>query len=175
MVLIIIDTQKLITNCNLYNFSNFLNNIQKLIDTSRKNKIEIIYIRHDDGQNQELTKGTEGFEIYEKFKPINDEKIFDKIVNSPFKESGLLEYLREKNETDLIIAGLQTDYCIDATVKCGFEHNFNIIVPAYCNTTIDNKFMSGKQCYEYYNNFIWPNRYARCISLDETLEIINRN
>ncbi|MGO0807248.1 cysteine hydrolase, partial [Clostridioides difficile] len=22
------------------------------------------------------------------------------------------------------MAGLQTDYCIDATIKCGFEHGF---------------------------------------------------
>ena len=34
----------------------------------------------------------------------------------------LLEYLREKQAKEVAIAGLMTDYCIDATVKCGFEH-----------------------------------------------------
>ena len=102
-----------------------------------------------------MTKGKNGFEIYEKFKPCNGEKIFDKKVNSAFKET--------------IIAGLQTDYCIDATIKCGFEHGFNIIVPAYSNTTVDNFFMSAEQSYKYYNEFIWNERYAKCISLEETL------
>ena len=65
-----------------------------------------------------------GFEIYDGFKPQPGEKIFTKTVNSCFKESGLLEYLREKQVKEVAIAGLMTDYCIDATVKCGFEHGF---------------------------------------------------
>ncbi|MGX9758277.1 cysteine hydrolase family protein [Clostridioides difficile] len=170
MVLLVVDTQKLITNEKLYNFHEFVANVENLIDTARKNDIEIIYIRHDDGAENELTKGNDGFEIYEKFKPCNEEKIFDKKVNSPFKETGLLEYLISKSEKDIIVIGLQTDYCIDATIKCGFEHGFNIIVPAYANTTVDNLFMSAKQSYEYYNEFIWNGRYAECISLEETLK-----
>lgn len=101
---------------------------------------------------------------------MNHEKIFDKRVNSAFKETGLLEYLIDKGEKDIIIVGLQTDYCIDATIKCGFEHEFNIIVPAYANTTVNNKFMSAEQSYQYYNEFIWNGRYAECISLDETIK-----
>lgn len=89
----------------------------------------------------ELTKGKNGFEIYEKFKPCNGEKYLIKSKQC-FKETGLLEYLTNNGEKDIIIAGLQTDYCIDATIKCGFEHGFNIIVPAYSNTTVDNFYVS---------------------------------
>ena len=103
-----------------------------LIEKARQNNIEVIFIRHDDGIGQELTKGNDGFEIYEEFKPINNEKIFDKTVNSAFKETGLLEYLISIEERQLIIAGLQTDYCIDAAIKCGFEHGFQIVVPEIC-------------------------------------------
>lgn len=170
MVLLVVDIQKLIINEKMYNFQCFIKNIEKLIDVARKNNIEVIYVRHDDGENSELTKGKNGFEIYEKFKPCDEEKIFDKKVNSAFKESGLLEYLVSKKEKDIIIAGLQTDYCIDGTVKCGFEHGFNIIVPAHSNTTVDNLFMSAEQSYKYYNEFIWNGRYAECISLEETLK-----
>ncbi|NMF03635.1 cysteine hydrolase family protein [Clostridium beijerinckii] len=169
MVLLVVDTQKLITNEKLYNFNAFVSNVEKIISEARKNDIEIIYIRHDDGPGSELTKGTDGFEVYEKFQPINDEKIFDKKVNSAFKETGLLEYLMGKDEKDIIIVGIQTDLCVDATIKCGFEHGFNMIVPAYANTTVDNKFMSGEQTYEYYNEFIWNGRYAEYISMDETI------
>lgn len=170
MVLLVVDTQKLITNEKLYNFHEFVVNVENLIDTARKNNIEVIYIRHDDGAENELTKSKDGFEIYEKFKPCDEEKIFDKEVNSAFKGTGLLEYLVSKSEKDIIVIGLQTDYCIDATIKCGFEHGFNIIVPAYANTTIDNSFMSAKQSYKYYNEFIWNGRYAEYISLEETLK-----
>lgn len=170
MVLLVIDTQKLITNENLYEFKSFVSNVKKIIHEARENSIEVIYVRHDDGIGNELTKGNDGFEIYEEFEPINEEKIFDKEVNSAFKATGLLEYLIGKGEKDIIIIGLQTDYCIDATIKCGFEHGFNIIVPAYLNTTVNNKFMSAEQSYRYYNEFMWNGRYAKCLSLDETLK-----
>ncbi|MGN0143684.1 MAG: cysteine hydrolase family protein, partial [Clostridium sp.] len=164
--------QKLITNEKLYKFDLFVSNVKKIISEARTNNIEVIYIRHDDGAGHELTKGTEGYDIYEEFKPVNEEKIFDKVFNSAFKETGLLEYLRDKGEKDIIIVGLQTDYCIDATIKCGFEHGFNMIVPAYTNTTIDNEFMSAEQSYRYHNEFMWNGRYAECISLEDALRRI---
>lgn len=79
MVLLVVDTQVLITNEKLYNFNEFVANVENLINTARKNNIEVIYVRHDDGENSELNKGKSGFEIYEKFKPCNKEKIFEKM------------------------------------------------------------------------------------------------
>ena len=169
MVLLVVDTQKLITNNRLYNFCVFENNVKKLIAGARENGVEVIYVRHDDGAGAELTKGTEGFEIYEGFKPEQDEMIFDKTVNSSFKGTGLLQYLREKNEQEVVVVGLQTDYCIDATVKCGFEHGFKMIVPENTNSTFDNDFMSSEDSYKYYNEFMWKGRYAECISVEETI------
>lgn len=173
MILLVIDTQKLITNSDLYNFNIFVSNVKKLIKAARGNNIEIIYVRHDDGIGHELTRGTDEFEIYNEFKPYNDERIFDKTVNSPFKDTGLLEYLIEKQIKTIIVVGLQTDYCIDATVKCGFEHGFKIIVPEGANSTFDNKYMSAETAYKYYNEFMWNGRYADCISMEKTLELMN--
>lgn len=174
MVLLVVDTQKLITNSSLYNFALFVRNVEYLIKQARNNNIEVIYIRHDDGEGHELTRGTDGFEIYDKFLPTNEERIFDKKVNSSFKETGLLEYLNAKGEQNIIIVGLQTDYCMDATIKCGFEHGFRMIVPANTNSTVDNDFMTAEETYHYYNEFIWNKRYAECISFEEALEMMEQ-
>ena len=98
MVLLVVDTQKAITNSDLYQFELFEANVKKLIHKARQNNIEVIFVRHDDGVGNELTKGNEGFEIYEGFQPMDDEVVFDKNVNSSFKDTGLLEYLRKKEE-----------------------------------------------------------------------------
>ena len=119
-----------------------------------------------------LTKGTECFEIYSGFKPLSGEKIFDKTANSAFYQTGLLEYLKSLESKEIMIVGLQTDYCIDATVKCGFEHNFKMIVPEYCNSTFDNDFMSAEKSYKYYNEFIWKDRYADCVLIETALEMM---
>lgn len=82
----------------------------------------------------------------------------------------MLEYLKGKGEGEIVVIGLQTDYCMDATIKCGFEHGFKIIVPKYTNSTFDNEFLTGEQSYKYYNEFMWKNRYAECITVEETIE-----
>lgn len=175
MVLLIVDTQKLITNDSLFRFNVFVSNVRRLIGHARQTGVEVIYIRHDDGEGKALTKGTDGYEISEEFAPASTEKIFDKCVNSPFKDTGLLSYLLSKGEKRLMIAGLQTDYCIDAAVKCGFEHGFEIIVPAYANTTVDNAYMTAEKTYEYYNRFLWPGRYAACVPIDEAVGMMQND
>lgn len=174
MVLLVVDTQKAITHKELYQFGLFEFRVRTLIDKARHAGVEVIFVRHDDGPGNELTKGSEGFEIYDGFKPSKDEVVFDKMVNSSFKETGLLEYLAQKEENTIIIVGLQTDYCIDATIKAGFEHGFRMIVPANTNSTFDNQYMSAEETYSYYNEFMWNKRYAECISFEETLSLVEK-
>jgi len=174
MILLIIDIQKQIANNRLYRFDEFMHNVQTLITAARKNGIEVVFVRHDDGPGQPLSPGKEGYDIHEAFTPAADEIIFDKKVNSPFRECGLLEHLRSKAERELMVAGLQTEYCIDATVKCGFEHGFRMIVPAGANTTCDNSHMSARDTCAYYNEFIWNGRYAECVSMDDAIDILRR-
>ncbi len=174
MKLLIVDTQNLIMNEKLYNFDVLKENLRTLIQTARKNNIEVIYVRHDDGAENALTRGKAGFEIFNEFQPEKNEHIFDKTVNSSFSNTGLLEYLKNQNEHTVIVVGLQTEYCIDATIKSGFEHGFEIIVPSDCNSTFDNEYMSAENTYKYYNDFIWKNRYAECIPLEDVLTVMKR-
>lgn len=174
MVLLVIDAQEQITNESLYNFKGFVDTVRMLIAAARKRGVEVIYVRHDDGAAPGLVKGTAGFDVYSGFAPESGERIYDKTVNSAFRDTGLLEYLKSKDVKSVIITGLQTDYCIDANVKCAFEHGFEAIVPHNANTTTDNAFMSGEQSYKYYNKFMWNKRYASCISAEETVALMDK-
>ena len=166
MVLLVVDTQKGIVDERLYAFEKFVSNIKELIRTAREQGIEVVYVQHDDGP------GT-GFSIG--FAPLPTEKRFVKTVCSAFKkESGLLEYLTEKGEKDVMVCGIMPDFCINATVEAGFEHGLHMIVPAYANSTQDNEYMTGEQSYHYYNEFLWPDRYADCVPMEKALELLKK-
>lgn len=173
MVLLVIDTQKGITDDRLYAFDRFRENVSSLINEARKSGVEVIFVRHDDGPGSGFSLGDDDHEIYEGFGPEEGERIFDKNVNSSFnKSSGLLRYLNARNVDTVIAAGLQTDFCMDATIKSGFENGLRMIVPEYCNSTRSNEYMTGEDIYKFYNTFMWPGRYADCVTMDETLELI---
>ena len=53
MVLLVVDTQKLITMPDLYNFNAFEDAVKILIAAARENNVEVIYVRHDDGAGAE--------------------------------------------------------------------------------------------------------------------------
>lgn len=74
-----------------------------------------------------------------------------------------------------MVVGLMTEYCIDATIKCGFEHGFEMIVPFTCNSTFNNSHMSAEQTHVYYNNFIWNKRYAQVVTLEEAVRLLQMN
>ena len=55
-----------------------------------------------------------------------------------------------------------------------FEHGLHMIVPAYANSTQDNEYMTREQAYHYYNEFLWPERYADCVPMDRALELLKK-
>lgn len=169
MILLVVDIQKGITDDRLYEFENFVKNCRQLIDAARKNNIEVIYVQHDDGPGTGFSIGDEDFEISDLVKPAKDEKIYVKDTNSCFGNKDLKKDLVDSNEKELMIIGLQTNFCIDATVKSAFDRGFKVIVPNGANSTFDNDYMDKETTYKYYNEMMWPKRFAECVSVDEAI------
>lgn len=168
-VLLVVDVQTAIMKEHPYNEAKVIENIQALINHSRNNGIEVIYVRHDDGPGTELEYNTDGWQIYDKLAPKESDRIFEKKYNSAFRKTGLKEYLDSKGIREIILTGLQTEYCIDATVKSAFEQEYEVIIPAETNTTFDNHYLSGKQLYEFFNYTLWNNRFAKVMALEDIL------
>nr|WP_297770086.1 cysteine hydrolase family protein [uncultured Butyrivibrio sp.] len=172
MKLIVIDVQKGITDERLYDFDGFIRNVTNIIDAARKNNVEVIYVQHDDGPGTGFSFGDKDFEIADQVAPKENEKIFIKTINSCFGNNDLANYLRESREKDLMIVGLQTNFCIDASVKSAFERGYKVIIPKGTNSTFDNDYMDRETTYKYYNDMMWPERFANCISVDDAINMI---
>ena len=171
-VLLVVDVQNLMIEDKPYNITSVISNIRKLLSAARAGHTEVIYIRHDDGAGSDLEAGTKGWEIYNEIAPEPGERIIDKNYNSAFRSTGLKDYLEGKSVKTIILTGLQTDYCIDATCKSAFEFGYNVIIPEETNSTYDNEYLPAQQLYQYYNFKMWNNRYARILSLEEVLKLL---
>ena len=176
MILLVVDTQKGCFDERLYAFETVRKNIKELITVARENGVEVVYVQHDDGPGTDLDKFSENYEIYEEFAPRADERRFEKNVNSAFHPmTGLTEYLQSRGEKDVMAIGVSTDYCMDATIKSGFEKGFQIFVPAYTNSTYDNPYFDKEIAYRYYNEFMWGTRYAKIITVEQAIQLLQGN
>ncbi|MDS0525400.1 cysteine hydrolase [Clostridium sp. SHJSY1] len=169
-VLLVVDVQNALIGGNPYNKKKVIDNIKKIISVARENNTEVIYVRHDDGEGSELEKGSDGWQIYHEIAPNSNEVIIEKQYNSAFFKTGLRKYLESKSVDTIVLAGLQTEYCIDATCKSAFDLGYKIIFPEETNTTFGNEYLSGEKLYEFYNYKIWNNRFAKVCKMDEIIE-----
>lgn len=170
IVLLIVDVQQALIEGKPYNIEEVIVNIQALIAKARDKHVEVVYVRHDGGEEDDLEKGTPGFEIYHEVAPIEGEQIFDKVFNSAFKETGLHKYLQCKNIKTIVLCGLQTEYCVDTTCKAAFELGYEIIIPQKVTSTFDNESMTGYEISKYFEEKIWSSRFAEVLPLEKVIK-----
>ncbi len=173
MILLVVDMQKGIVDEDLYDYQNFLSRTVRLIDAARKNDVEVIFVQHDAGEGSGLSTEDEDFEIIDVIKPGKGEKVFVKKINSCFGNRDFREYMEKQEDKRLMIIGLQTNYCIDATVKSAFERGFEVIIPEGTNSTFDNDYMTGETTVRYYNDDVWE-EIVDSVTMEEALEMIGR-
>lgn len=168
--LLVIDVQQALVGAHPAHEETFLVNLSMLIDTAHTSGVEVVYVRHDGGAGDELERGTAGWELHRSLAPRSSERIFEKRYSSAFKETGLREYLLEREIDRLVICGMQTEYCIDTSVKTAFEHGFSVIVPSGATTTYANPFLSGEKLVSYYEHMIWHLPLACVVSMEQALD-----
>lgn len=174
MKLIVIDMQKALMDDELYNRDGLLKNVAAIIAAARENSVEVIYVQHDAGPGTGFTVGDEAFEIADEVTPQAGEKVFVKTINSCFGNKDFTAYLEAAKDDTLMIVGLQTNFCIDATVKSAFERGYDVIVPEGAHSTFDNPYMTGETTCAYYFNEVWPGLFADCVSMDEAYELLQK-
>lgn len=68
--------------------------------------------------------GTPGAEIHESVRPAAGEAVFQKHFPNSFRDTTLLEALRAAGIGELVIAGMMTHMCIDATTRAAADLGF---------------------------------------------------
>ncbi len=171
MILLVIDLQKGLVDEDLYAFDTFTERTAQLVDTARKNNVEVVFVQHDAGPDSGMSVGDENFEIIDRIAPAEGEKVFVKTINSCFGNKDFKQYMKQQEDKRLMIIGLQTNYCIDATVKSAFERGFTVIIPEGTNSTFDNDYMTGETTYRYYNEDVWE-ELADAVTFEEAMAML---
>ncbi len=105
-------------------------NVKRILDQFRKEILPIIYIQHLSLRPDAtfFLPETRGVEIHEAVKPLEGEKIIVKHTPNSFRETELLDYLKSKGVTGLVITGMMTHMCVDATVRAAKDFGFNCVI-----------------------------------------------
>jgi nicotinamidase-related amidase len=80
-----------------------------------------------------LEGGTDGADIMAPVTPAEDEPVITKHAPNSFLRTDLEERLREKEVDEVVVVGMMTSMCVDATTRAGADLGFAMtLVPDAC-------------------------------------------
>jgi nicotinamidase-related amidase len=106
------------------------NNAKLVLEKFREEQMPVIHIQHIANRPGAtfFLPDTKGVEIHKVVKPISKEKVIVKHFPNSFRETELLEYLKSKKITDLVICGMMTHMCVDSTARAAKDLGYNCIL-----------------------------------------------
>ncbi len=91
----------------------------ELLKAFREKKDLVIHIKHN---------AKNGGDIYKEVAPIEGEKVITKNYANGFKDTDLLDYLHKNKVKRLVIAGMMTQMCVEATTRAASDYGFKCVV-----------------------------------------------
>ena len=147
--LILIDIQKGFENVEYWggqrNNLDAEKNASELLKLWRENDLPIFHIKHcSSNPTSLLNESNEGNEFNDLVKPINDERVIKKNVNSAFIGTNLKEQLDNAAITKLVIVGLTTDHCISTTTRMAGNFGYDTFLVSDATATFNKKGLDGQ-------------------------------
>ena len=101
-----------------------------LLNHFRDRKLPVIHVRHV-SVRQDATfflPGTEGLTFHENVAPLPGEIVIEKHFPNSFRDTGLTEHLGAMEVSELVICGMMSHMCIDATTRAAFDLGYGCTV-----------------------------------------------
>jgi nicotinamidase-related amidase len=98
----------------------------KLLEVFRRESRPVVHLQHISvrpGATFFLPE-TAGAAIHESVRPGANEPVFQKHFPNGFRDTQLLEHLRDRRISHLVIAGMMTPMCVDTTTRAAADLGF---------------------------------------------------
>jgi len=134
--LLIIDVQIAIVT-GAYHETEVLAAIANMAASARAADVPVIYVQHCHDKYAPMMKGAEGWAVHPKVAPEPGDLIIEKTASDSFYKTRLAADLEQLGVQQIVICGLQTEFCVDATSRAAISHGYHVILAADAHTTGD--------------------------------------
>jgi nicotinamidase-related amidase len=103
---------------------------RRLLDAFRESGEPIVHLQHvwDAPEATFMRPGTDGVEIHPLVAPADGEPVLEKAAPNGFVDTPLERDLRSAGVDSLVVAGMMSSMCVDATVRAGADLGFAMTV-----------------------------------------------
>jgi nicotinamidase-related amidase len=150
--LLIIDVQKALCSGDeaVFEIDRVIERINQVAAKARAAGAPVILIQHeaDDGPFQ---FGSEGWQLDERIAARPQDIRLRKTACDSFHGTELQTLLQSRGVGQLVVCGLQSEYCVDSTVRGALAHGYPVTLVADAHSTLDNGVLSAAQIAAHHN------------------------
>jgi nicotinamidase-related amidase len=105
-------------------------NARAVLDAYRKRGLAVIHVRHESVRpgSTFFLPGTPGADIHPLVAPLPGEPVVVKHYPNSFRETDLVARLTGLGVKHLVVVGMMTNMCVDATVRAAFDFGYEATV-----------------------------------------------
>ncbi len=115
---------------------------RRLLESFRAAGDPVVHVRHvwDEADATFMRPDTDGVEIHPDVAPLDGELVITKAHPNSFRETELEGELRARGVDELVVCGMMTSMCVDATVRAAVDLGFDTTVAHDACTTCELEF-----------------------------------
>lgn len=121
-----------------------------LAERARAAGAPVIYVQHEEDHDA-MRHGSPGWQLDARLAVQPGDGHVYKTACDAFLRTDLQVQLQQRGITHLVVCGLQTEYCVDSTVRSALTHGHAVTLVADAHSTMDNGVLTAPQIVAHHN------------------------
>lgn len=144
--LLVIDVQRALTagEWAAHDAQGLIARINGLITKARAARAPVIFVQHEDTEGP-MTQGSPGWQLADGLLARPGDHHIRKSVCDSFHGTGLQALLQKLGVRELVVCGLQSEFCVDSTTRGALAQGFPVTLVNDGHSTLDNGVLKAEQ------------------------------
>lgn len=104
--------------------------LKTLLARARAAGVPVVFVRNTGGPGDPDVPGTPGWELHPELRPTEQELVLDKTTCDTFASTALARELAARDARSLVIAGLQSEFCVRETTQGALAAGYAVTLVA---------------------------------------------
>jgi nicotinamidase-related amidase len=150
--LLVIDMQRALCTGDgaAFDIEHVTERINELSARARAAGSPVVLVQHEEGAGP-LQYGAAGWQLADGLATAASDLRVRKTTPNSFYRTELQDRLQERGVGRLVVCGLQSDYCVDTTVRQALALGYAVVLVADAHSTVDNAVLSAAQITAHHN------------------------
>ena len=167
--ILVIDMQRGLV-LGAYRQDELVGTVNGLIRRGRAADVPVVFVQHNHATFEPMMRGNRGWEIFDALDRRPDDPVVEKEACDAFYETSLDATLQALGAEELLITGLQTEYCVDTACRAALSYGYDVVLVEDGHSTGDSD-MPAADIVRHHNavlaNMVHPSAKIRVLPASE--------